>query len=61
MLRQDASNGNLEVVGGYTTDKFLQGLGTSSTGQSYQFVVSNVKCGATYDYKIQSVSTDGWW
>ncbi len=66
VLRMETGDGSQEtglggwgVIASYKTGKDLVGLGTSSAGQSYQFVDSKVKSGATYNYKIQSVATDG--
>ena len=59
VFRGDAGASSFDLIASYSTDNALKGLGTSSTGQSYQFVDDKVKSGATYNYKIQSVSTGG--
>jgi hypothetical protein len=64
ILRQQISsvgsrNSDWELIASYTTDNSLRGLGTSSTGRSYDFTDDHVTSGATYQYKIQSVSTNG--
>ena len=48
-----------QLIASYTTDDSLRGLGTSSTGRSYDFTDNKVMSGGTYSYKIQSVSTNG--
>jgi len=59
ILRQDPGATLFRLISSYTNNDSLKGLGTNSTGRAYQFVDNKVKSGATYNYKIQSVSTDG--
>ncbi len=59
VLRQESSSASFNLIGSCSSDDALKGMGTSSTGQSYNFVDTKVKSGETYNYKIQSVSTDG--
>jgi hypothetical protein len=59
---REISNGKMaewQMIASYTSDDRLRGLGTSSTGRSYSFMDDHVVSGATYQYKIQSVSTNG--
>jgi Concanavalin A-like lectin/glucanases superfamily/Secretion system C-terminal sorting domain len=48
-----------EPIASYISNNALKGMGTSSTGESYSFTDSKVKSGASYQYKIQSVTTKG--
>jgi Secretion system C-terminal sorting domain/The GLUG motif len=48
-----------ELIASYTTDLSLRGLGTSSTGRNYSFTDTKSTSGASYEYKIQSVSANG--
>ncbi len=48
-----------KLISSYTSSNSLKGMGTSTTGRTYDFTDSKVTSGATYQYKIQSVSTDG--
>ncbi len=50
---------NLQLIASYLSDDALKGLGTSSTGRSYEFTDNHVTSGSTYQYKIQSISTNG--
>ena len=50
---------NWKLIASYTTDDSLRGLGTSSTGRSYDFTDDHVTSGATYRYKIESISASG--
>jgi hypothetical protein len=59
VLREDPNTSSFKLIASYMTDDSLRGLGTSSTGRSYDFTDNRVASGATYDYKIQSVSTNG--
>ena len=59
ILRKDPGSGESKLVTSYLSNNSLKGLGTSTTGRTYQFVDDKVKCGATYDYTIRSVSTSG--
>ena len=56
--RLSAVNG-WQLAGSYRSDKNLEGLGTSNSGRTYSFTDDKVVSGKTYNYKIQSVSTDG--
>ncbi|HEY9165328.1 MAG TPA: LamG-like jellyroll fold domain-containing protein [Candidatus Kryptonia bacterium] len=59
VLREDAGMKTFKLVSSYTSNDSLRGLGTSSTGRSYDFMDTHVVSGSTYNYKIQSVSTSG--
>lgn len=59
LMRQKLGASSWQLVGSYTSNKSLVGLGTSSTGKDYQFTDAHVSSGATYIYKLQSVSTSG--
>ncbi len=59
VLREDPGTLSFHVIASYTSDDSLLGLGTSSTGRNYDFTDNHVVSGATYNYKIQSVSTNG--
>ena len=59
ILREKAGTGSFKLISSYTSDDSLRGLGTNSTGRSYDFTDNQVVSGATYRYKIQSVSTNG--
>ncbi len=59
ILREDPRTSQFKLISSYLSNDSLKGLGTSSTGRAYQFVDAKVRCGSIYNYKIQSVSTDG--
>ncbi|HEY9166213.1 MAG TPA: T9SS type A sorting domain-containing protein [Candidatus Kryptonia bacterium] len=59
VMREQSGINGWQLAGSYVTDKNLEGLGTSSSGRSYSFTDDKVISGKTYNYKIQSVSTDG--
>ncbi len=59
VLRQDPGTPLFNLIASYKSTDSLKGLGTSSTGRSYDFTDNHVVSGATYQYKIQSVSTNG--
>ncbi len=59
ILREDPQTSSFRIISSYTSNSSLKGLGTSSTGRDYTFTGSPVASGATYQYKIQSVSTSG--
>ncbi len=66
VLRQDpgttspqAGASTFRLISSYTSNRNLRGMGTSTTGRSYAFADATVRSGLTYQYKIQSVSTDG--
>jgi hypothetical protein len=58
ILRQDPNTTFFKLIASYRTNDNLKGLGTSSSGSSYDFTDVKVQSGLTYQYKIQSVSTD---
>lgn len=57
----DRPTEEFELVGSYADNTNLIGLGQSSTGKSYNFVDedADLEIGATYVYKLVSVSYDG--
>jgi hypothetical protein len=59
VLREDPGASSYHIIATYTSNDNLRGLGTSSTGRSYDFTDNHVVSGSTYQYKIRSVSTDG--
>jgi len=59
VMREQLGVSGWELAGSYVTDKNLEGLGTSSSGRSYSFTDNKVISGKTYNYKIQSVTTNG--
>ncbi len=59
ILREEPGASNFKLISSYTNDDSLKGLGTSSTGRSYDFTDNKVISGDTYTYKVQSVSTNG--
>ncbi len=59
ILREDPGTSTFKLISSCTSDDSLRGLGTSSTGRSYDFIDSKVISGDTYTYKIQSVSANG--
>jgi hypothetical protein len=59
VLRSDSGTAQFTLVASYLTDQNLKGLGTSATGRKYQFVDKSVNPGTVYEYKVQSVFTDG--
>ena len=59
ILREDPGTSAFKLISSYTSDNSLKGLGTSSTGRTYSFTDQHVQSGATYKYRIQSVSTNG--
>jgi hypothetical protein len=64
VLRQDLPQGqagttSFRLISSYTNNDSLKGMGTSSTGRAYDFTDDKVTSGVTYQYKIQSVSTNG--
>ena len=60
LLRQDCPGTPLfNLIASYKSTDSLKGLGTTLTGRSYDFTDNHVVSGATYQYKIQSVSTNG--
>jgi hypothetical protein len=59
ILREDPGTGAFKLVSSYTSNDSLRGLGTSSTGQTYDFTDSRVISGTVYQYEIQSVTSDG--
>ncbi|HEY9165350.1 MAG TPA: GLUG motif-containing protein [Candidatus Kryptonia bacterium] len=65
ILRKDlpqagqAGTTSFNLIASYASNSSLKGMGTSATGRAYNFTDENVTSGATYQYKIQSVSTNG--
>ncbi len=59
ILREDPGALTFKMTASYTTDRSLCGLGTSSTGKSYNFTDDHVVSGDRYAYKIEEVSTGG--
>ena len=59
VLRKDPGTSSFSLISSCTSNDSLRGLGTSSSGRSYDFTDNHVVSGATYQYKIQSVSTNG--
>ncbi len=59
ILRADGPAAAFKLISSYASNDSLRGLGTSSTGRAYDFVDKKVTSGKTYQYKIQSVSTNG--
>ncbi|HUI30562.1 MAG TPA: T9SS type A sorting domain-containing protein [Candidatus Acidoferrales bacterium] len=59
ILREDPNTSTFKLISSYTSNDSLRGLGTSSTGRSYDFTDYHVVSGSTFQYKIQSVSTGG--
>ncbi len=59
ILREDPNTTAFKLISAYTSNDSLKGLGTSSSGRTYDFTDSKVTSGATYQYKVQSVSTTG--
>ncbi len=59
VLREDPSTSSFRLISSYTSNSSLKGLGTSSSGRDYSFTDNKVTSGATYQYKVQSVSTSG--
>ncbi len=59
VLRVDPGTATFKLIASYTSSDNLKGIGTSSTGRTYDFTDNKVISGATYQYKIQSVSTNG--
>ncbi len=59
VLREDPNSFVFKLISSYTSNDSLRGLGTSSTGNTYSFIDTKVISGKSYDYKIQSVSTNG--
>ncbi len=67
ILRQDPATTSgstslttgFKLISSYTSNDSLKGMGTSSIGRAYDFTDNKVTSGKTYQYKIQSVSTNG--
>ncbi len=59
ILREDPNASSFKLISSYTSNDSLKGIGTSSTGRSYGFTDNHVVSGSTYQYEIQSVSTNG--
>ena len=59
VLREDPNTAVFKLIASYISYNSLKGMGTSTTGRAYDFTDNKVTSGATYNYKIQSVATDG--
>ncbi len=59
VTRQDPGETSFKLIASYISSENLKGLGTSISGRAYSFTDSKVSSGKTYQYKIQSVSTNG--
>jgi hypothetical protein len=59
VLRLDPGAAYFKMIASYLSDNKLRGLGTNTTGRNYEFDDQKVVSGKTYEYKLQSVSTDG--
>lgn len=59
ILRQNPGAATFNLIASYTGNGALKGLGTSTSGRNYSFTDSKVKSGASYQYKIQSITTGG--
>ncbi|HEY9166598.1 MAG TPA: GLUG motif-containing protein [Candidatus Kryptonia bacterium] len=59
IMREDPGTSAFKLIASYASNNSLKGLGTSSTGRTYNFTDNRVVSGSTYQYKIQSVSTSG--
>ncbi len=59
VLREDPSTSSFKLISSYSSNDNLKGLGTSSIGRAYDFTDNKVTSGLSYQYKIQSVSTNG--
>ena len=59
ILREDPGTSSFRLISSYTTNDALRGMGTNSTGKSYNYTDNKVTSGSTYQYEIQSVSIDG--
>lgn len=59
VLREDPGTDAFKLLSSYAGNDSLKGLGTSSTGRTYDFIDDHVASGSEYHYKIQGVSIDG--
>ena len=59
VLRQDPGTTFFKLISSLVSNGSLKGLGTSTKGRPYCFIDNRVTTGATYQYKVQSVSTSG--
>ncbi|HUI30563.1 MAG TPA: T9SS type A sorting domain-containing protein [Candidatus Acidoferrales bacterium] len=59
ILREDPGTSSFKLLASYIADGSLRGLGTSSTGRAYNYTDDKIISGSTYQYEIQSVSTNG--
>jgi Secretion system C-terminal sorting domain len=59
IYRKASTDASYTMIAGYQSNPSLRGMGTSTSGQSYSFTDSKVTDGATYDYKIEDVTTTG--
>ncbi|HTY12022.1 MAG TPA: T9SS type A sorting domain-containing protein [Bacteroidota bacterium] len=59
ILRRDPGTTCFKLISSFVSNGSLRGLGTSAKGRLYAFKDNSVTTGATYQYKVQSVSTSG--
>lgn len=59
VLREEPGQPGFVLISSYLSNDKLRGLGTSPTGRTYGFTDAKVVSGKKYQYKLQSVSTDG--
>jgi len=59
VLRKEPGSPIFKLIASFIHNDDLKGLGTSSVGKPYAFSDKSVSSGATYQYKVQSVSTSG--
>lgn len=59
VIRKDVGRGVSSLIASYTSDASLHGLGTSTTGREYSYKDSHIVNGHTYEYTVESVSSDG--
>ncbi len=59
LLRLDPGATTFRLISSYKSNDKLRGLGTSTSGQSYEFKDDKVSSGKKYQYMLQSVSTNG--
>ncbi len=59
VIRRDAAKGVPSLIVSYTSDPSLRGLGTSTTGREYSYKDCHIVNGHTYEYTVESVSSDG--
>jgi hypothetical protein len=59
ILRKSQDASSFSLLSSFTSDRRLQGAGTSTTLRTYTFTDNSVVSGGSYKYKIQSVSRTG--